>query len=317
VFFGFRLVRRDPTLLLILAAMLAVATLVVTNVTWREEAAISVAMQAFVEAADGASEQAEAWSSLAAASAAYWGSPDVLGGKLLLLIVWALAQGAIVRGLVHDRREGVIAGLTLGGDELRIVLVTLVSMLAVFGAGCAGLLVVAIVSGVLGLVLPTAAGALAMLGAVGAGVGMLLVATRLAAAPAASVGERRAIVLGSWRLTRGRMWGLLGANVILVFMMLAAFLVLRIVSAVLAPDAAALLAGMTAVSALEDPGGAFAAPGFIALVFLGALFDTLAMAGFAGVGAYAYRWLGAAAGFTNAPPPQDGAVRPPARSGFT
>jgi RNA polymerase sigma factor (sigma-70 family) len=64
------------------------------------------------------------------------------------------------------------------------------------------------------------------------------------------------------------MWSILGAYVILFFMTVVAQLVLFVASAVLAPEAAAVIQGFTTLDALDNPDAAFRTPGYILLSLL-------------------------------------------------
>ncbi len=301
IFFGFRVIKRDPLMMLALAGLLAVVTLAVTQVTWRPALAYSAAYQAYIPNA----ESPEALADLVGAAGLYISNPAVLLGALATVVAWLAAQGAILRGLVLDRREGWIMGIKLGGDELRIFVVTLAIAAMLFGLTFAGMIAVGIVSGVLGFANEGLAVLIAFLGVVGCLLALMLISVRLGAAQPASVGEGRFIVIGSWRITQGRMWSLLGAYVILMFLTLVAQLVLFVASAALAPEAAAVIQGFTTLDALDNPDAAFRTPGYILLSLLRAVLDVGVMAAFSGVGVYAYRWLGAAAGYPNAAPPAD------------
>jgi hypothetical protein len=308
IFFGFRLFRRDPLMMLTLIAVLAIATLIEIQLTWRQTLAFASEYLAFSQAVETQTDDAAAaaaFGELMKAMVAYLGDPVVLLCFFVLILVRLAIQGSILRGLVLDRREGWVMGIQLGGDELRIFVVSLVTMLILLGLGMAASFGVGLVAGVLGLANPTVGGLIATLGLLACAIGLLLVWTRLSAAPAASVGERRFIVLGSWHFTKGRMWSLLGAYVILVFLVIVAQLAVYVASAVIAKDAAALMQGFTAIEALDDPGAAFRSPGYVLLTLFNAALEVGAVAAFAGVGAYAYRWLGGKAGYPNAQPPAD------------
>lgn len=315
IFFGFRLFKRDPLMAGALAALLAVTTLIYVQLTWRQSLAYAaeyLAFQEAIEAAGGSQEAAtEAFGALLGAAGAYLGDPAVLLGLLLMVLVRIAMQGAILRALVLDRRGGWVMGIGLGGDELRIFVVSLVTGLILAGGSFVGLIVVSIAAGILSFVHPALSGLIGFLGLLALMGALLLGGARLSAATAASVGEGRFIVLGSWAITRGRMWSLLGAYVILIFLTIVAQLALFVMSAVLAADAAALIQGYMAIDGLENPGAAFLKPGYILLTLLNAILEVGVLAAFCGVGAYAYRWLGAAAGYPNAQPPADAPFRAP------
>jgi hypothetical protein len=309
IFFGFRVVKRDPTLLIALVVLSAVVTLLGMQLIWRELIEFTAVMQTMSEMGPSADPD-EVFADLRAAYGAFFGSPNVLGYILAEILVWLVAQGAILRALVHDRRGGWVMGLQLGGDELRIFVVILLVTLVVFAAYLLCAIAIAIVAVILGFVHPVVAGIFTVFAVIAGVLGLALLGARLSAAAPASVGEGKLVLFGSWRLTRSHMWGLLGAYVVLFFIAIVAGVIVLVLTSVLAPQATAVTQGMTTVTSLEDAGAAFRSPGYILVLILNCGLNIVLMAAWSGVGAYAYRMLGADAGYPNAVPPRDGATVP-------
>jgi hypothetical protein len=307
IFFGFRLVQRDPLLLLTLTALNAVVAFASIQLMWRDLVAFMIVLQDMSQVGPAADPD-EALADMGAAYGAFFGSPRVLGGFLASLLIGLISQGAILRGLVHERRGGWVLGVQLGGDELRIFVVVLVVLLITLGSYVVGVVAIAILSGVLAVIHPSLAIIFAIIAVVAGILGWALLGVRLSAAAAASVGENKFVVFGSWRLTKPRMWGLLGAFVVLFFIAIVASLIIFVLTSVLAPAATAVSQGMTDVTALDDAGAAFRSPGYILVLVLNSALNVVMLSAWSGVGAYAYRTLGADAGYANAVPPQGGST---------
>jgi hypothetical protein len=284
VFFGFRIIRRDPILVLALGGLSALLSLLGAQL-------VAMAIE------DAGGEGGGPF--LAAAGVVF-----LLAG----LLAWLVTQGALLRSLVHDQRDGWVLGMRFGGDELRIFAATLVVFLLLLLLGCGVLLIVAVIAGVFAAIHPAVGAAAALAASVAGLLAMMVVAARLSVAAPASVGEKRLVVFRSWRLLRGRGWGVAGAYVVLFFLTLVAGLILFVPMAFLAPEAMALLHGMTAPDALENPAAAFQSPGYIAVTIANAILGVVLASAWSGVGAYAYRMLGAGAGYGNARPPEEAAA---------
>jgi hypothetical protein len=309
IFFGFRVVQRDPTMMLALAGLTAVVAWAGMLWAWPDFVTFTAAMQGLSEA-DAAADPEDVFADLGAAYGAFFGSPRVLGYMLAQILVGLAAQGAILRDLVRDRREGWVMGVQLGADELRLFVVGLVVAVIVLAAYFFGAIAIALVAVILGFIHPVVAGIFGVLAFIAGLLGLDLLGTLLSAAAPASIGERKFVVFGSWRITRSRMWGLLGAYVVLFFIAIVAGVIAFVLTSVLAPQATALTQGMTAVTDVADAGAAFRSPGYILVMLVNSVVNVLLIALWSGVGAYAYRMLGANAGYANAFPPQGGPAAP-------
>jgi hypothetical protein len=301
IFFGFRVIKRDPLMMLALAALTAVVAVAGALLTWRESIALLTAAEELTPTGTEPMPP-EDMAKLSAAYAAYFGSPKIVLFLLASAVVWLVTKGAILRALVRDTREGWIMGMQLGGDELRILVVSLIVNILVFLLLFGGFFVVALVASVLVLMSPALAGVLVLLACAAGALGLALVGVRLSAATAATVGEKKLILFGSWRLTEGHMWGMLGAYVVLAFIGLAASFFVVIPAVLLSLPATTLQLGMTAPDALDDPGAFYGSPGYVVVNILYAILSVVLTAAWSGVGAYAYRMLGGRVGYPNARP---------------
>jgi len=168
------------------------------------------------------------------------------------LMVVSVSAAAVYR--LHLRpQEAVEHGhLRFGADEVRLMLLTLVYYLLVI----LGVLALSVVAAV--------AAALASMAGQGAmtltGVGMMLffagvgiyVLVRLSLAPVLTFQHRRLVVFGSWAVTRGHFWRLLGAYLLALIMVVVISLLMMVIFAALAGIATVALGG-----SLESVGEAF------------------------------------------------------------
>ena len=159
-------------------------------------------------------------------------------GMAFVLGLYAVVYAAMARAVLQPDQER-FAYLRLGGDELRQMLMQLLFCALAIGAYIVVLMAVGIVFLLVSLV-ARAAGPLAYtslaIGIVGAWIYLLV---RLSLASPLTFDRGRVDVLGSWGLTRGRFWKLLGAYLLATTLAAVACLLLFIV--VLA--AAAILGG--------------------------------------------------------------------------
>jgi len=246
---GFRIVRERPVAVLYWGALrlvldVSVALLLVTLA--------GPAMTALQNA--GASAQTDPAQSIKFFEQL---APAWLAMTPLQLIFYAIVCGAMNRAVLRPDEDR-LGYLRLGADELRQVAVLFLYSLVMVAIYMVTVLVVAILAGVLSVGLAAAAGGagaalgfiiafLAILAAVGF---MLFVGVRLSLAPALTFDTGKVNLFGSWALTQGRFWPILGAyflSWILVLLMLLLSLV------IIAGAAAAVSGGLAGVSAMFKP----------------------------------------------------------------
>jgi hypothetical protein len=183
--------------------------------------------------------------------------PAELATGLLALVVSAIMQTTMIR-LVLRPQDSRFGYVRLGADEARQFGLALLSVLVIGGVyfavvfACSLLFVLlAAVTGapvVFAIVLALAATLAAV----------ALVAVRLSLAPALTFERRRVDLFGSWALTRGRFWPLLGVYVMVlalcaVVYVVAAILIFGLGGLVLGPDMAALGRPPETLAALFSP----------------------------------------------------------------
>lgn len=230
---------------------------------------------------------------LAAMNAATLSLAGFIVAPLILLII---TQAAILRALVRDDSSGGLYGVWLGGDEIRIAILSLVVALAVAGVFFVTVSALSFVGQMLGAPEGGAsAGFIVGLAAV------LWVTVRLTPIMAATVGEGALLLTRVWAMTRGYFAVLLFAS---AFAVVGVTLAGVMVSGLLGPAVAEPPAGGSWEQAYRE-----ATAGVLGRVrfALMAVLDPIFIAVVTGVGAYAYRVLGARAGLDGAVPP----VEPP------
>ncbi|CAN7622741.1 hypothetical protein [Caulobacter sp. LjRoot300] len=223
-FEGFRLVRREPRTIAIWAVFSLVASVALVA------AMIASGFGRFMGgAAKGATMTPEALTGFLV------GELIAIGGAILI----ASIMGAAVYRAILRPAESPLTRLRLGGDELRLVLLSVImgvvfTVLTVALMIPVGLLGVAIGVGanlgqagaepnagaMAGIVLVVLLGYLLVIA------GLVFFAVRLSLAGVMTFAERRLRVFESWRLTKGRFWRLLGCYGLTVVLMLPIYMVM-------------------------------------------------------------------------------------------
>lgn len=223
-FEGFRLVRREPRTIAIWAVFSLVASVALVA------AMIASGFGRFMGgAAKGATMTPEALTDFLV------GELIAIGGAILI----ASIMGAAVYRAILRPAEAPLTRLRLGGDELRLVLLSVI-----MGVVFTGLTVALVIPvGLLGVAIGVGAnlgqagaepnaGAMAsivlvvLLGYLLVIAGLVFFAVRLSLAGVMTFAERRLRVFESWRLTKGRFWRLLGCYGLAVVLMLPIYMVM-------------------------------------------------------------------------------------------
>ncbi len=241
---GFRIARENPR---------AVAA------WWAVSFAGGVAMTAIM----GGNGAGAAMNALAAANpsdpAAALGLMQDAAVKLLtamapLIVVQIFIQAGVLRLILKP--QGRAAPLALGGDELRVLLAMLITMVAAFGVVFIGTVIIGVLAAIGGAALVPLLSFLLTIGAV------LLVSVRLCLLAPFAIAEKRVNVLAAWRATRGHFMPILGALAIATILSLVISIlgggIIGAISTLLGLDpapasvAAALSPGMIAVQVVQS-----------------------------------------------------------------
>jgi hypothetical protein len=170
------------------------------------------------------------------------------------LVVMSVAAAAVYRLQLRPEEAAGSGHLRFGADEIRLIVLTVVYYLLTIGGVLALSLVAAIGATVASL---AGQGAMAMVG-----LGMMLffaglwvfVLVRLSLAPVLTFDQRRLVVFGSWALTRGNFWRLLGTYVLaLLTIFVVSLLAMVIFAALAAIVTVATGGGLDQVGAVFQP----------------------------------------------------------------
>lgn len=227
-----------------------------------------------------------------------------LGGAWVVLLIAVsaivsygiifVAEAAILRPLARDDAKGWIFGLKLGMDEVRMLLLSLL-FAALFLIFYAILAVVGLTLGfsigvaAQGVNAPDSAAIAIMIALVIAGLcAVIFVWVRFSPAFAATIGERRIVIMEAWTMSRGHFWGLFGAYI------LAGLIALGLMIALMGIAAVGTFGFISAVHAFVDspdgPGGSpvWAIVPFVGICIFGMVY-LISLLPTMGVGAYMYR----------------------------
>jgi hypothetical protein len=170
----------------------------------------------------------------------------VLG--LIGLGIYAIVYAATARAILRPERKGT-AYLEFGGDELRQLLLMLLSMLVVGGAYVVIIILAGIVigAGTAALGPGLTSGLLVVVGVLAGLSAFMFLVVRLSLASALTFDRRRVNLFGSWKLTRGVFWPLLGGYLIAALLCIAVSLLVFVISAALAAVAGGGFAGFASL----------------------------------------------------------------------
>ena len=132
------------------------------------------------------------------------------------LILGSVSYAAVNRAVVRPS-ESAFGYLRLGMDEVRVFVVSLVlSLVLGFGFGLGGAIIFGILGAITAMMGDNAAigGILIAIAAIAFVCLIIWVAVRLCLALPITVAERRIAIFDSWKLTKGRFWGLFGMMIL-------------------------------------------------------------------------------------------------------
>ena len=239
---GFRLVREHLKTVAVWAALMTVASFVVSVITIKVAGPqLTTMMELSAEPSTDPQATLKAMEGM--------GPLFLISAAYSLAIYSVLLAG--VNRLVLRPQDSAGAYLRLGADEVRqaavLILVNLILLAAYFGAVVVSVIIGAIGAGLGGNALGVALGVLTGLAMAGL---MLVLAVRLSFAGALTFDTGRINIKGSWALTKGRFWPLLGAYLVALVLALVVYLLLLVIIAVIG---AAFGGGLAAMGAAFNP----------------------------------------------------------------
>ncbi|CAN5450323.1 hypothetical protein BH10PSE4_BH10PSE4_20260 [soil metagenome] len=239
---GFRLVREHLRTVGVWAVLMTVASLIVSIGTIK---LAGPQMGAMVEL--GAEPGGDPAATLKAMEGLW---PLFLFSAVYSLAIYSVLLTGVNR-LVLRPRDGANAYLRLGADELRQAAVLILVNLIMFAVYFALVVVIALIGGLGAAIGGTALGVgLGLLLGIAAFGFLLVLAVRLSFAGALAFDTGKIDIRGSWDLTRGKFWPLLGAYVVSLVLALVVYLLLLVIIAVIG---ASLGGGISAMGAAFNP----------------------------------------------------------------
>lgn len=281
-FSGFTLARARPRIVLVWGLALLAMSLVTSAATILTVGQAMMDMQS----ASQASDQEATMRSLGALA------PFYLIALPLTLLYYGVATAAVNRMVLRpeDSRN---AFLRLGGDELRMILVMVVQWLIAAGAIFAAVLAAGILTGVASAAGGAIAGVIVGIISGVTAFGLVVwLSIRLSLALSQTFATGRLNIFGSWALTKGRFWPILGAYLLATVLLIVVFLLAFAVQAI---AAIALGGGFAGVTSLFQPDmstlAAYYTPAMIIYTVIGGFLSALSLMVMYGPAATIYREL--------------------------
>ena len=227
-------------------------------------------------------------------------SRQIMGYNLFSMVftwfVGAISFAAVARAML-GRGNAAVGYLGFGGDELRLLVTTLVT-----GLLLTVLAVVTVVVAVIALAVGAGAGALRgglanagsaalpalVIGLVGFAA-VVFLAIKLSLAPAQTVTDKGIRIFSSWTLTKGNFWPILGAYVLALLPVVVGWAISIAVLAAVNPHPAAgggLQAFLRSLQPDVSSMGAAFQPAYLVSYLVGAVVRTLSMAGLVAPGVF-------------------------------
>lgn len=264
---GVRLVTRQPRVVLVWGVIMTIISLLTSVVTI---VTIGPNLQA-MQNPDPAADPSQVLAQLA----------PLIPWYLLLLVFVVVYYGvlsAAVNRMVLRPEDKATFYLRFGGDELRLMGVMIIQSLAVFGVYLLVVMAVAILAGVSSAISPILGVLIGVLGGLAALAAMIFLLVRFSLAGAETFATGKINIFGTWRLSRGHFWGMLGAYLLaLVVIAVTWILVFSIQVALML----ALGGGFSGIGALFQPDMSSVASFFslpmIAYTVLGGFFSAVMM----------------------------------------
>lgn len=210
----------------------------------------------------------------------------------LALIVYGVIYATVARAVLQPGEEG-LAYIRFGGDEFRQMLLILLWAIIALAAEVVSFIVVLVPTLIL-TAISKPMGALGILVGLAVFVGWVYCIVRLSLSSAMTFDKKRVELFGSWALTKGHFWKMLGAYLLVVVLALVIAILVGIISAAVAAVLGGI-GGMTAVLTRNVATiGQFFAPATLAVTLIKAIVAPLYWALFMMPPAEIYRHLSGA-----------------------
>ena len=221
----------------------------------------------------------------------------ILSAPVLILgLVVVSTMAAAVYREIFRHSDAKYGYLRLGGDEVRLMVVTVLGFLVLMAAEVAATVVLAILFTILTALFPQAQGLVSFLALVAVVAVGFFVYVKFSLAPVATFAEQRVTLFESWTLTKGHFWELAFAYFLMWVSLFLVWFLLACVCFGVAGSIVLMTGGQ-----LADVKGVFTASegslksylnvGVVAYAIVGSAFSALSNAVIAAPGAVAYQAL--------------------------